>query len=113
MADARVTMDAREHVATGFGREHMIHKILVTMDTSILNNFAITRFDLDRVFEVARRERERMKETVVGFGDPFADRVMREMTIVAGGDVMVARFKPAVILRLHHVAVRTRSGVVD
>ncbi len=91
MADACVAMDTREHVATGFGREHMIHKILVTMDTSLLNNGAIAWLDLDRVFEVARGEGERMKETVIGFGNPFTYRVVREVTVVAGGDVVMTR----------------------
>lgn len=53
-----------------------------------------------------------MKEAVVGLGDPFTNSVMRKMTVVANGDVVVTTVLPCLNMFLHNVTVRTRLGIV-
>src|SRR5688500_15590123 len=68
--------------------------------------------DLNGFMEVFERERERMKESVVTLYDPFADRVMRQVAIVAHGDVPMAGILPGVVMTLHDVAVGAGRRVI-
>lgn len=52
-----------------------------------------------------------MKETVIRFGYPFTDRVVRQMAIIADGYVMMARLLPGIVRLLHHVTVDTSFGI--
>jgi hypothetical protein len=105
-------MDARLHVTTIDDRQQRMNKICVTRHTGALRDAFVARFNLDWVFVIAKCEGERVKKTVIGFRHPFADRIMRQMTIVTHRDVMVAAFLPRVQVFLHRVAVHAGIGVV-
>jgi len=55
-----------------------------------LRDTLISSFDLDWIFEITERESERMEEPVVRFRDPFSDRIVRKMAIIANGNVVMA-----------------------
>lgn len=112
MARVTVAVDAHQHVAAGLGRKHWVHQIGVAVETGILRDPSIARLDLDRLVEIFQRECQRMKKTIVRLGDPFADRVVRQMAVIADGHVAVAGILPRVVVTLHHVAVSTGRWIV-
>lgn len=69
-------------------------KVFVAIDASALCDVAVPLLDLDWILKTAHRERERVEEAVVGFGDPFHDRIMRQMAIVTDSNVVVAALLP-------------------
>jgi len=87
-------------------------KVLVAVDARTLCDPSIPRFNLNRVFEAANGEGQRMKEAVVGLCHPFTDRVVRKVAIVADGDMMVAALLPGIHVVLHHMAIHTRLRIV-
>ena len=89
-----MTVDAHQHVAAGLSREHVVDILTVAVQAGLLRHGAIALLNLDRFVEVARGKRERVEEPIVGLGDPFAQRMMREMAVVARGDILVARLQP-------------------
>lgn len=105
-------MDAIEHVPACLSGEHVVNEIGVTMQTRPLRHATVARLDLNRLVKVFERERQRMEKPVVGLGDPFADWVMRQVAIVADGDVTVARLFPGIKVPLHHMAVDAPLGIV-
>ena len=100
------------HVTASLFGKHVVHKILVARDAGALRDPFVAGFDLDRILVATEREGERMEESVVGFGDPFADRVMRQMAVVADRHVVVAAFLPRVHVVLHDVAIDARLRVI-
>lgn len=77
VSDVAVTMNAVLHVAAGDVGKQGMNEIFVTRNARALGDAAVARFDLNRVFESAGGERERMKETVVRLGNPLAQKVVR------------------------------------
>ena len=112
MADRVVTVHAVEIlVRVGPGRDRM-DKVTVTMQAGSLRDPAIPRLDLNRLVEVSHREGPRMKEPIIGLGDPFPDRIVREVAIVADGHMPVARLLPRIEMSLHHVTIHAGLRVV-
>jgi len=87
-------------------------KVFMAVETGVLSDFTIPRFDLNRIVVVAKREGERMKKAVVRFRHVFADEIVRQVTVVADGHMMMTAMLPGVVIFLHHVAVRTALGIV-
>ncbi len=112
MAHIGVTVHARLHVFALDRGQHRVHEIFVAIHTRALSHTLVTRFDLNRIFVVAQRERQRVEETIVGLGHPFPDCIMWQMTIVTNGDVMVARVLPRIVLPLHGMTINARQRVV-
>lgn len=112
MPDVGMAMHARLHVtACGFGKQRM-HEILVARYARTLGNASIPRFDLNRIPESARRERQRVEEAVVRFGDPFADEIMGKVTVIANRDMVMTALLPRIHVILHHVTIHARVGIV-
>lgn len=105
MPHIAVAMHTRLRRFGGSAGKHRVHKILVTIDTSALSHAMIARLDLDRVVVISQREGQRMEEAIVGFGDPFADRIMRQMTVIANCYMVVTGMLPRIEMLLHHVTV--------
>ena len=78
----------------------------------ILDDPVVKFRDLNGVRVISAGEVERVPESVVGFDRVLSDDVVRRVAVIAGGHRMVARFHPGIVLRPHHVAVRTSGGVV-
>lgn len=84
----------------------------MTRHASALRDPLISWFDLDRIFVIAQRERERVKEPVIRLGDPFADRMMRQVAVIADGNVMMAALLPRIHVPLHRMAVHACLRIV-
>lgn len=110
--DRCVTVDAGLHVAASCFRQHRVDEIFVARNASALRDSFVAWFDLDGILEIAECEGERVEESVIGLGHPFADRVVRQVTVVADGDVVMTAFLPGIHVVLHHMAVHARLRVV-
>lgn len=51
-------------------------------------------------------------ESVIRLGPQFPDKIMRDMTVVTYGYMLVSAFHPALINAIHHMAVPTGFGVI-
>jgi len=89
-----------------------VYKIFVAVDTSVLSDPLVARFDLNRVVVILERKGDRMKEAVVGLGYPFTYEIMGQMAVVAARDMMMTTFLPRVKMLLHHVTVCTGLRIV-
>ena len=89
-----------------------MYEVAVAADASILRDFLVAGFGLDWVVVVVERECHRMEKTTVCFCDQVAGKFVRQMAIVADGDMMMAALLPGIKMVLHHVAVGTRLGIV-
>jgi hypothetical protein len=112
VSDIAMAADAGEHLAASIGGKDCVDIFGVAMQTGVLRNAAIARFDADGIGEIFEREGERMEEAVVGLRDPFADGVVRQVAVVTDGDATVAGLLPRVVVLLHDVAVRAALRVV-
>src|SRR5476649_1670080 len=68
--------------------------------------------DLNIVGEISGSEVKRMKESVAGFYGVFAREVVGSVTIVAGCGMFVATLDPAVVLRIHDMAIRAGLWII-
>ena len=82
------------------------------MHARVLRYLSIARLDPQGIRVVVKRERQRMKEAIVGFGDPLADWIMREMAVVTDRNVVMAGFLPGIVRLLHHMTVDAGLGIV-
>ena len=118
MPYAWVTMNTREHVVVdrcrgtvGFCGQRGVHEVTMTVDTSVLCYGLVARLDLNRVVVILKCKGDGMKETVVRLRDPFTDKVVRHVAVVASCDMMVATVLPRIEVFLHRMAVRARLRV--
>lgn len=100
------------HVATSGIRKQGVDEVLVTRNASALSHPAIAWFDLNRVLESPRGECQGVKETVVRFGDPFADKVMWQVAVIANRDVVMTTLLPRIHVILHHMTIHAGLRVV-
>jgi len=82
-----------------------VDEVLMAAHAGGLGDAAIAGFDPDRFGKNSGREGERMEQPVIGFGQPFADRMRGEVAIVANGDMPMAGTLPGVEMAVHDVAV--------
>lgn len=112
MAHVAVAGHAQHHFLLRGGGKHLVNRFGVAGHTGGLGYPPVAGFDFDGVGIVTGGEGQGVEETVVGFGDPFAHRMMRQVAIVADGDVMVARVLPGIVILLHYMAVHAGRGIV-
>lgn len=93
-------------------RQCRMHELAVTGNASTLSDAPIAFFDLNWIFESTGRERQRVKETIVGFRYPFADVVMWQVAIIADRHMVMAGVLPRIQVFLHHMTVDARLRVV-
>lgn len=89
-----------------------MHEFRMAIETRLLRHSAISRLDLDRFVVIFERKGQRMKESIVGLRHPFADRVVRKVTVVADRNVLMTRLLPRIEVVLHHVTVGARPRIV-
>lgn len=77
VADVAVTVNASGEFAGGPADRKFVHEVGMTVNACSLRHAAIAGFDLNRIMVILECERQRMEETVVSLGDPFADRMVR------------------------------------
>ena len=114
MADGVVTPRALEpgSVAVHYISVNGRGDRLVASPAGVLDDAVIEFRDLNCVRVISAGEVERMPETVVRLYGVFTDDVVRCVAVIAGGYGVMARFHPAVILRLHDMAVCTCRRVI-
>lgn len=112
MADVRMAVDTGERFAPRGLWQQSMHKVAVAANAGLLRDFLVAGFGLDRVVVVVQRECHRMEKPIVCFCDQVAGKFVRQMAIVADGDVMMAALLPGIKMVLHHVAVGARLGIV-
>lgn len=93
-------------------RGNFAHKVPVTIQTVGIQYRAISRLNANWIAKIPKRKGDGMMIAVPGLRHPFAEKVMRHVAIVAGGERVVTGFFPAVILALHDVTVHTRLWIV-
>lgn len=89
-----------------------MNEVFMAIDARILRDSFVARFDFYWVVVVLKRESQRVKKTIISFGHPFADKVVREMTIIADCDMMMTAFLPCVQMLLHRMAVCTALRII-
>lgn len=83
------------------------------MPTSLFGHTTVVVVDQDLIWELVRRKREAVKESVAGFAVVLVDdRVVGRVAIVASRDRFMGRLDPCVVVALHDVAIRTRGRVI-
>ena len=111
--DGLVAMDAQHGLLLRHGWKQLVDEAGVAVQAGVLGDAPVARLDAQGIGDVPERERQRVEEPVVGFGHPLADRVVvPQVAIVAGGDAVVARLLPRVVVPLHHVAVGAAARIV-
>ena len=107
-----MTVEARSLIffsAVSFDR---CHDIRVTFTARTFGDLATALGDLNRIRETSHREIIRMPETVSSLGPVFADKIVRGMAVVAGGDVSMTALDPTIQLLLHDMAIGAGLGIV-
>jgi len=112
MASVAVAMDAGGQLAVRCSHAHLMHDIGMTMDAGTLRYPAVARFDLDRFVKVFERKGQRMEKAIVGLGNPFAQKVVGQVTIVTDSHMAMAGVLPRVVMIVHHVTVGARFRIV-
>jgi hypothetical protein len=112
MPHMTVAVDARQHLAARLLGQHLMDEIRMAAQASILSDPAVSRFDLNRLVEVLQGKSQRVEESIVGLGYPLACKMVREMTIVTDGDMMVTGIQPRVVVILHDVTIGTCQWIV-
>ena len=85
MSNVSMAMNARHDVIVlgisgirrCFNRKQIMDKIFVAVQACILCHSLIARLSLNWVVIVLKREGDGVKKTVVSFGDPFANKIVR------------------------------------
>ncbi len=91
VSHARMTMHATEHVAPRLDGQHVVHKIVMTVQARGLHDVAIALLYLNGIFEITGRKRKGVEESIVSLGQIFGgDTVMRRVAVVANGHSVVA-----------------------
>src|SRR5262245_38671582 len=105
-------MDTHQYFAVGLGWKHLVNNAFMTVQAGILSHAPVSRLNLNGLMKVFQRERRRMKEPVFSFRKPFADKVVREVTIIADGHMTMARILPRIKMILHHVTIGAGHWII-
>lgn len=114
MPDRAVAANAR-HIArmqSVAAADDGVNDRLMAMPAGLFRDLSVAFSDHYRFVKIIRSEIIRMPKTVPCLRKILIGEILRRMAIVAGSDRTVARFHPAGILLLHHVAIGTRSRVI-
>ena len=112
MSDIAVTQDAGKHLPLRFVGKHQMDKIAVAIQTRMQCDPAIAWFNLYGLVEVACGKGKGMEKTIVHFGHPFTEELMRQVAVVANRHMVMARFLPGIEMAFHHVTRGTCPRIV-
>jgi len=93
-------------------RGNFAHKVAMAKEAVRIQHSGISGFDTDWIVKSPQGECNGMVIAVAGFDQPFAEKIMRYMAIIACGDSVMAGFLPAVELVPHDMAVHTCLWIV-
>jgi hypothetical protein len=111
MADAAVALNAINFVSAAMTGD-LADELAMAAETILLHNHSAAGPHLDRLVKVLEGKPVGMPEAVFSFGQVFSDNVMGHMAGVAGGEVFVAGFDPAIELLTHDMAIHTGFGII-
>jgi hypothetical protein len=111
VADTTVTLDTI-HVVRSFVISNLANKLPVTAKAIFLDNCATAWLHLNWLVEILKCEVVRVPETVLSFRAILADKIMGDVTRIAGGKRLMAGFGPAIKLLTHNVTVHAGRRVV-
>ena len=113
MPDAGMTFYTVEHLVgvTGVGG-NFADQSFVTANAVFLQNCMIPGFDANWLWKILQGEGFGVEKAIFRLGKIFADEVMGQMAVVAGGSLMMAGFLPTIILFAHDMAVDASLGVI-
>jgi hypothetical protein len=89
-----------------------VDNVLMAFAACVFRDAQASTLDLYRLVKLARGKRQRMKKSVLCFGEILWDKSRRRMTIVAGRDRPMTRLDPPIEMILHDVAVGAGPGIV-
>ena len=84
----------------------------MAVNACALSDSFIPRLDLNGIVIILKSKCNGVKEPVVALRHPLPHEIMRQVTIVTLGNVMMTTFLPTVEVILHHVTVDTSGWVV-
>ena len=108
MSDVQVARDARHRSLPING----MRESSMAVAASGFGHSSIHTVDLNAVRIMSRGESQAVVKTIDGFHEVLTQKVGWRMAIVAGSDMTVTGFDPAIILRTHRVAVDTGFGII-
>jgi hypothetical protein len=114
MSNVSMACDARHLLGRGtrLGNRYRMDHRLMARTAGLFGDLPVSLCYLNGFVKAAESEIVGMPKAVPRLCRVFPDHVGRRVTVVAGGDGLVARLLPAVVLVVHYVAVGTRSRVV-
>ena len=84
----------------------------MALDAVFLQIDKVLMRDPYRFFEILERKSLGMVPAVLCFRDIFDRKLMRDVSIVAAGDLVMARLDPRVVMIRHHVAVHAGLRII-
>src|SRR5688572_7045214 len=81
-------------------------ELAVAANAILLDLGRVDGSNADGLREILQRELYGMVPAIVGFRDPFSEKAMRSVAIVADGTRVVRRFQPRIEMIVHDVTVR-------
>lgn len=96
---------------TGLIVKHLMSDVLVTSFTVVLKNSRVPRDDLYGFMKVLEGEGPGVTEAIVSLRYILPEKIMGQVTVVAGSYRVMTTLYPGVKIGLHHVAVDARLRV--
>lgn len=114
VTDRPVTAHARNLFVKARMMRHRnrLDHCLVACAARIFSDSSIAFVHLDRFVKTAEREIVRMPEPVRSLCIVFSDRIVRSVTVVAGRNIPMTGFDPAIVLFVHDVTICAGGGIV-
>ena len=110
--DAVMTFHTRGICGCVSQRKDLVNQEFVAPDAVTFQNVKVSALDLNRFVKVLKRKGPGVEKTIICLCDPFAEKLVGHVTIVARRPRRMATLDPRVVLRLHDVAVDARRGVI-
>lgn len=114
MADAAVAMNALQGIfadspATG---NQFVDESLMAADAGVLEDRRVAWLNLNRFVKIHEGEPLGVPEAVFRLGEIFGNEIMRQVTIDAGGGLVMTSLLPRIILVAHYMAIRARPWIL-
>ncbi len=93
-------------------RGYLPNKLLVTIQAVRIQYRGIRGLDANGLVKIHQCEGNRVMISVAGLGRPFADEIVRHVTVATDSKGVMAGFLPAVIFAAHDVAIDASLWIV-
>lgn len=114
MPSSAMTTNTRRGQRSAAGRDEdgVVNERFVTTNAVLLEKARVALRYLNRLMEVLQGERSGVIPTVDGLGDILSEPIVRRVTVVTDGHVMVSRLFPGGEDIVHHVTVHAGLRIV-